>query len=127
VCGRFCEGILIAQAYSPTIDNPINKAFLAAYSAQTGKQPPQFTAQAFTGVQVFVEALRRLDKAKGLGTLDLKTLRSELNNAVLAGTFETPLGTIAFDPEGEIKQEKFYVAQIKMDPGGRTGRFNFVN
>jgi branched-chain amino acid transport system substrate-binding protein len=127
VCGRFCEGILIAQAYSPTIDNPINKAFLAAYSAQTGKQPPQFTAQAFTGVQVFVEALRRLDKAKGLGTLDLKTLRSELNNAVLAGTFETPLGTIAFDPEGEIKQEKFFVAQIKMDPGGRTGRFNFVN
>jgi branched-chain amino acid transport system substrate-binding protein len=127
VCGRFCEGILIAQAYSPTIDNPINKAFLAAYSAQTGKQPPQFTAQAFTGVQVFVEALRRLDKAKGLATLDLKTLRSELNNAVLAGTFETPLGTIAFDPEGEIKQEKFYVAQIKMDPGGRTGRFNFVN
>jgi branched-chain amino acid transport system substrate-binding protein len=127
VCGRFCEGILIAQAYSPTIDNPINKAFLAAYSQQTGKQPPQFTAQAFTGVQVFVEALRRLDKAKGLGTLDLKTLRSELNSTVLAGSFETPLGAIAFDPEGEIKQEKFFVAQIKMDPGGRTGRFNFVN
>ena len=128
VCGRFCEGILIAQAYSPTIDNPINKAFLAAYGGQTGKQqPPQFTAQAFTGVQVFVEALKRLDKAKGLGTLDLKTLRSELNAAVLAGTYETPLGTIAFDPEGEIKQEKFYVAQIQMDPGGRTGRFNFVN
>jgi branched-chain amino acid transport system substrate-binding protein len=127
VCGRFCEGILIAQAYSPTIDNPINKAFLAAYGEQTGKQPPQFTAQAFTGVQVFVEALRRLDKAKGLGTLDLKTLRSELNAAVLAGTFETPLGTIAFDPEGEIEQEKFFVAQIQMNPGGRTGRFNFVN
>jgi branched-chain amino acid transport system substrate-binding protein len=127
VCGRFCEGILIAQAYSPTIDNPINKAFLATYAEQTGKQPPQFTAQAFTGVQVFVEALRRLDKEKGLGTLDLKALRSELNTAVLAGTYETPLGTIAFDPEGEIKQEKFYVAQIQMNPGGRSGRFTFVS
>jgi branched-chain amino acid transport system substrate-binding protein len=128
VCGRFCDGILIAQAYSPTVDNPINKAFLTAYSEQTGNpQPPQFTAQAFTGVQVFVEALRRLDKAKGLDTLDLKTLRSELNDTVLSGTYETPLGTIGFDPEGEIKQEKFYVAQIEMDSGGRTGRFVFVN
>jgi len=128
VCGRFCEGVLIAQAYSPTIDNPINKAFLTAYKEQTGKeQPPQFTAQTFTGVQVFVEALRRLDNAKRLDTMDLKTLRAELNDAVLSGSYETPLGTIAFDPEGEIKQEKFYVAQIEMDAGGETGRFVFVN
>lgn len=127
VCGRFCDGVLIAQAYSPTVDNAMNKAFLAAYSQQTGKQPPQFTAQAFTGVQVFVDALRRLDKEKGLDTMDLKTLRAELNNTILSGTYETPLGTIGFDPEGEIKQEKFYVAQIRMDPGGRAGRFVFVN
>jgi len=128
VCGRFCDGILIAQAYSPAVDNPINKRFVAAYSQQTGGgQPPQFTAQTFTGVQVFVEALRRLDKTSRLETMDLKTLRSELNNAVLAGTYETPLGTIAFDPEGEIKQEKFYVAQIKMDRGGKDGRFVLIN
>jgi branched-chain amino acid transport system substrate-binding protein len=78
-------------------------------------------------VQVFVEGLRRLDTAKGLDTMDLKALRSELNDAVLSGTYQTPLGTIGFDPEGEIKQEKFYVAQIRMDPGGRTGRFVFVS
>jgi branched-chain amino acid transport system substrate-binding protein len=127
VCGRFCDGILIAQAYSPAVDNPINKAFVAAYSGQTGKQPPQFTAQTFTGVQVFVEALRRLDKTKRLETMDLKTLRSSLNDAVLSGTYETPLGTIAFDPEGEIKQQKFYVAQIKMESGGGSGRFTLLN
>jgi branched-chain amino acid transport system substrate-binding protein len=128
VCGRFCEGILIAQAYSPAVDNPINKAFVAAYGKQTGRQqPPQFTAQTFTGVQVFVDALRRLDKTKRLETMDLKALRSALNDAVLSGTYETPLGTIAFDPEGEIKQEKFYVAQIKMESGGRAGRFELLN
>ena len=127
VCGRFCDGILIAQAYSPAVDNPINKRFVEAYNQQTGKQPPQFTAQAFTGVQVFVDALRRLDKAKRLETMDLKTLRSELNDAVLSGTYETPLGQIGFDPEGEIKQQKFYVAQIKMDAGGKTGRFVLTN
>ena len=127
VCGRFCEGILIAQAYSPSVDNPINKRFVEAYNKQTGKQPPQFTAQTFTGVQVFVDALRRLDKTKRLETMDLKTLRSELNNAVLAGSYQTPLGQIAFDPEGEIKQQKFYVAQIKMDAGAKSGRFVLTN
>ena len=128
VCGRFCDGILIAQAYSPAVDNPINKAFVAAYARQTGRQqPPQFTAQTFTGVQVFVDALRRLDKTRRLETMDLKTLRSALNDAVLSGTYETPLGTIGFDPEGEIKQQKFYVAQIKMESGGRAGRFELLN
>jgi branched-chain amino acid transport system substrate-binding protein len=127
VCGRFCDGILIAQAYSPAVDNPINKRFVEAYNQQTGNQPPQFTAQAFTGVQVFVDALRRLDKTKRLETMDLKTLRSELNDAVLSGTYETPLGQIGFDPEGEIKQQKFYVAQITMDAGGKSGRFALIN
>lgn len=128
VCGRFCDGILIAQAYSPAVDNPINKAFVAAYAQRTGRpQPPQFTAQTFAGVQVFVDALRRLDKTKRLETMDLKTLRSALNDTVLSGTYVTPLGTIGFDPEGEIKQEKFYVAQIKMESGGRAGRFELLN
>jgi branched-chain amino acid transport system substrate-binding protein len=127
VCGRFCDGILIAQAYSPAVDNPINKRFVEAYSQQTGKQPPQFTAQTFTGVQVFVDALRRLDKARRLETMDLKTLRSELNSAVLTGTYETPLGQIGFDPEGEIRQQKFFVAQIKMDAGAKGGRFVLTN
>jgi len=128
VCGRFCDGILIAQAYSPAVDNPMNKKFVDAYAKQTGRQqPPQFTAQTFAGVQVFVDALRRLDKTKRLESMDLKTLRSALNDTVLSGTYETPLGTIGFDPEGEIKQQKFYVAQIKMEPGGRAGRFELLN
>jgi branched-chain amino acid transport system substrate-binding protein len=126
VCGKSCDGVLIAQAYSPTLDNPINKEFLAAYTAQQKKQPPQFSAQTFTAVQVFVEALNTLDKTKPIKDMDLKTLRTELNKAVLAGKYETPLGAIAFDPEGEIIQEKFYVAQIKMGSDGKSGEFTFV-
>jgi branched-chain amino acid transport system substrate-binding protein len=117
---------MIAQAYSPKTDNEINKAFLAAYTKQQMKQPPQFTAQTFTAVQVFVEALSRLDKEKGLAKLALPDLRTELNKAVLAGRYLTPLGPISFDPEGEINQEQFYVAQIKMKPDGQSGEFTFV-
>jgi branched-chain amino acid transport system substrate-binding protein len=45
---------------------------------------------------------------------------------VLAGSYDTPLGKIAFDPEGEVLQEQFYVAQIKMEADGRNGTFAFV-
>jgi branched-chain amino acid transport system substrate-binding protein len=126
VCGKSCDGVLIAQAYSPKTENEINKAFLVAYTKQQMKQPPQFSAQTFTAVQVFVEALSRLDQEKSLAKMALPELRAELNKAVLVGRYDTPLGPISFDPEGEINQAQFYVAQIKMKADGQSGEFTFV-
>ena len=77
-------------------------------------------------MQVFVDALNALDKSKKIADMDLATLRTELNTQVLAGSYDTPLGKISFTPEGEIKQEQFYVAQIKMDADGKNGTFTFV-
>ena len=126
VCQEQCDGILIAQAYSPEVSNDINKAFREAYMAQNKKEPPQFSAQAFTGVQVFVDALKAVDTKTKINTLSLNDLRTQLNQQILAGTYETPLGKIAFTPEGEIKQDEFYVAQIKMNQDGKDGKFAFL-
>src|SRR5262249_13849009 len=126
VCKAQCDGILVAQAYSPTADIPVNKDFREAYKAQKQAEPPQLTAQAFTGVQVFVDALTALDTKTKLSTMDLAALRTELNKQILAGTYTTPIGEISFTPEGEINQKQFYVAQIKMNPDGTTGVFNFI-
>ena len=126
VCKALCDGIIIAQAYSPELKNDINKAFRDIYVEQNKKEPPQFSAQAFTGVQVFVEALRSLDTKTKLNTLDLATLRTQLNETLLVGKYETPLGEIAFTPEGEIIQKQFFVAQIKMEADGNSGKFTFL-
>ncbi|MFM7478212.1 MAG: ABC transporter substrate-binding protein, partial [Microcystis aeruginosa] len=126
VCQAQCDGILIAQAYNPELDNPINRDFVAAYTAENKKAPPQFTAQAFTGIQVFVEALKRVDNKNKLSTLSLEQIRQQLNQEILAGKYVTVLGDIAFTPEGEIIQDKFSVAQIKMDADGKNGKFTFV-
>jgi branched-chain amino acid transport system substrate-binding protein len=93
---------------------------------QNKKEPPQFSAQAFTGVQVFVEALRTLDKTTKLNILTLPQLRTKLNETLLVGKYITPLGEISFTPEGEIVQNQFYVAQIKMDADGNSGKFAFI-
>ncbi|MGH9023217.1 MAG: ABC transporter substrate-binding protein [Acidimicrobiia bacterium] len=126
VCGEACDGTIVAQAYSPELDNEINAAFRAAHVKAEHKQPPQFTGQAFAAVQVFVEALSRLDKEKPLAGLALPELRTALNAAVLAGTYETPLGTISFDPIGEVKQERFYVSRIDIGDDGKSGQLKLI-
>lgn len=126
ICQKLCDGIIIAQAYSAELDNEINKAFREVYKEQNKKDPPQFSAQAFAAVQVFVEALKALDNKTKLNTLSLEQLRSQLNEQILVGTYETPMGQIAFDPEGEIKQSQFFVAQIKMEADGKNGKFAFL-
>lgn len=126
VCKALCDGILIAQAYSPEQPGAINQAFRNAYFEQYKKEPPQFSAQAFAGVQVFVDALKNVDQKAKIAQRPLGDLRVALNQQVLAGSYKTPLGEISFTPEGEIVQKEFYVAQIKMEPDGKNGKFTFL-
>ena len=126
VCQAQCNDVLIAQAYSPELPSEINNAFRDTYVKQNKKEPPQFSAQAFTGVQVFVEALKALDSKTKLNTLSLEQLRTQLNQQILAGKYDTPVGEISFDPEGEVQQSQFYVAQITMDAEGKNGKFTFL-
>ncbi|WP_366665091.1 ABC transporter substrate-binding protein [Microcoleus sp. bin48.metabat.b7b8b9.023] len=126
VCKALCDGVLIAQAYSPEYQNEINKAFRDAYRAQFKKEPPQFSAQAFTGVQVFVESLKAINAQSKVSEKPLAELRTKLNERLLTGKYDTPLGEISFTPEGEINQKDFYVAQIKMNADGVNGKFEFL-
>lgn len=126
VCQKFCDGILIAQAYSPEQPGEMNRQFRQVFREQFQKDPPQFSAQAFTAVQVFVEALRSLDQQTPLSQLSLSQLRTRLNQQLLKGQYDTPLGEISFTTEGDIVQKSFYVASIKMDADGKQGRFVFL-
>ena len=123
ICQRHCDGVLIAQAYSPELATPANQAFLRAFRARAGSVPPQLTAQAYTALQVVGEALRRLDRRQPLAGLSRAEARRALNAEILSGRYDTPLGEIRFTPEGEVIQKDFFVAQVRMDPGGRSGRF----
>ncbi|MFM7463995.1 MAG: ABC transporter substrate-binding protein [Cyanobium sp.] len=127
ICQQWCDGMLIAQAYSPELDTPTNKAFLQLFAErQGGGLPPQLTAQAFTAYQVLFEASQRLQARGALDDLTLAEARLALMKELLAGRYDTPLGPIRFRPDGEVIQQRFYVAQVKMDGTGRQGRFALV-
>ncbi|WP_138497310.1 ABC transporter substrate-binding protein [Nostoc sp. PA-18-2419] len=127
VCRAFCEGVIVAQAYSPVYPSKINTAFRKAYIEQYQREPPQVSAQAFAAVQVYVEALQSLDKKSKINKLSLAQLRTQLNQELLKGTYQTPLGEIAFTSAGDVIQKEFYVAQLKMEPNGVKGKFSFLN
>jgi branched-chain amino acid transport system substrate-binding protein len=127
VCGTYCNDIMVAQAYSPAsiAQNPANKAFVNQYTALFKKSPSQFAAQAYAGVQVFAEALKKVEATtkKRLTQMELADARSQLNKAIRTGSYKTPLGEISLDKEGEINQKTFYVSQIKMNADAKTGTF----
>ncbi len=125
VCGKDCDGVIVAQAYSPNEPSSVNQLFVKQYRAQYKKDPPQFAAQAYAGVQVMVEALNRINQKKKLSTWNLDDLRVALNKQILTGKYKTPLGEISFDKEGEVSQKSFYVAQIKMKDA-KNGTFVFL-
>ena len=126
VCKASCDGVLIAQAYNPSYDGTVNQAFLKAYKAEFQGEPPQFSAQAFTGVQLFVESLQAIAEKEAIADLSIKDLRTKLKDQIRSGSFETPLGDISITEDGEIEQQNFYVARIKMEADGKTGSFEFL-
>lgn len=123
VCQARCNDVLVAQAYSSEHQNEINKTFRTTYLNQYKKEPPQFSAQGFTAVQVFVEALKAVDKKNDIAKMPLEQLRTELNKQLLTGKYDTPLGPISFTPVGDVVQNQFYVAQLKVDADGKNGKF----
>lgn len=129
VCGELCEGVLVAQAYSPQADSPVNVEFVKRFEQAYGKTPAQFSAQAFASVQVLVEALRKVEKDTGRKLRDMKLgeARVALNKALTSGmVFSTPLGEISLDREGEVDQKRFYVSTIVMNPDKKSGTFQLL-
>lgn len=123
VCGKECAGVIVAQAYSPKAENAENTAFSAVFKDMFKKDPAQFSAQAYTSVKVIVDALTEVEKATGkkVAEMDLADLRVALNKAIVSSSYDTPLGEITLDADGEISQKTFYVSQIKINDDGKSG------
>lgn len=128
VCGKECTGVIVAQAYSPLAENAENTAFSLAFKDMFKKDPAQFSAQAYTSVKVVVDALARVEAATGkkAAEMELAELRRELNKAIVSNSYDTPLGEISIDAEGEISQKTFYVSQIKIADDGKTGTMELL-
>ena len=101
------DGVIIAQAYSPAQPSAANQVFVKDYRAQYKKDPPQFAAQAYAGVQVLRAAV-----AMGKGTSATAVQRG-LGRIV---STKTVLGTIRFPGSS---REAAYPATVQQVAGGK--------
>jgi branched-chain amino acid transport system substrate-binding protein len=109
--GPAAEGVLVGTSWNRASPDPANLAFLKLMASR-GVEPDQFCAQAYTGVQVIAEAIRRAGGKGGrddvqAGLLQLKDLA-------------TPLGRFSFLPSRDgshepalqqVKDGRFQIAQ----------------
>jgi len=108
--GAAAEGVMVGTSWNSLSQEPANQKFLAAMQ-KAGASPDQFSAQAYTGVYIYAEAIRqsggktsREDIEAGLGKIK---------------DLDTPLGKFSFMPSRDAQHEPS-VQQVK------DGKFQIV-
>ncbi|MET3697607.1 branched-chain amino acid transport system substrate-binding protein [Bacillus oleivorans] len=93
IAGDAANGLIVATPWFTGNESEKVQEFVTAYKEEYGKEPDQFAAQAYDGLYIVAEALKKAGEAD----------RDKLRDA-LAETkdFEGVLGTISFDEEGDV-------------------------
>ena len=94
--GPAADGVLVGTSWNSLGQNPANQKFLATMKAR-GANPDQFSAQAYSGVYILAEAMR---KAGGKGAReDIEKGLAEVKN------LDTPLGRFSFTPSRDAQHD----------------------
>ncbi|HYD61920.1 MAG TPA: ABC transporter substrate-binding protein [Noviherbaspirillum sp.] len=95
IAGAAAEGVYVTTSLDRDSDSAATKAFLADFRKEVGSNADMVAASSFTATNVLIEGLK---KTNGKGGEDLK-------NALAAGTFDTPIGKLAFNDLHEVKKD----------------------
>ena len=71
--GESAEGVMMGAAWNASSTLPLNKKFVEAFTAKNGGAPDQFAAQAYAGVYIAYEAIKKAGSAT-----DHKAIRNAL-------------------------------------------------
>lgn len=101
--GRSALGIVAANMYVPSLDNPENKAFLAAYGKKYSGPPTHYVDFGYTTARLIVEGL---NQTQG-DTSD----KDKLAQAMAAAKFNDPRGPVRFDPQTHNIIQNIYILE----------------
>ncbi|MGH8110449.1 MAG: substrate-binding protein [Rhodanobacteraceae bacterium] len=107
---KVTSGMFFSTGYDRVIDNPTNKAFLAAYHAKFGKSAPVMQT---ISEQPYVAILSWAKAANAAHATDLAAISKALSGM----TIDAPAGTITWDAN-HYPTQPIYVDQIQ--PDGRA-------
>lgn len=102
LAGRPGRGAQSGAAWYAGNSFPANAQFVTAYRQAYSAEPDQFAAQAYTGVQILVSALRKAGLAGS--TAPVAQQRVEVQNALADTALMTPLGPFRFTAAHDVEQ-----------------------
>ena len=110
--GKAALGVVTGHFYTPQLDSPVNKKFVADFKSKFGgKTPDGFACQGNDTAEVIVRAV----KAVNGNTQDKEKLVAALEKV----QFESPRGYFSFDPKTHnVIQPYIYVREVKEVAGG---------
>jgi branched-chain amino acid transport system substrate-binding protein len=96
-------GYLVPTAYSPLLDNSVNKKWVVDFRAKFNFTPEDTSAGVYLGAMCIIEAL----KATGGDTTPDK-----FREALLALDFPSPFGRVTFDPNTCVRHMDMHISKI---------------
>src|SRR5262252_8956873 len=105
--GKSALGVITGHFYTPQLDNPTNRKFVADFKAKfANKTPDGFACQGFDTAEVIVRALKVVNG----NTKD----KDKLVAAIAETEFDSPRGRFRFDPQTHnVVQPFIYIREVR--------------
>ncbi len=103
--GQQAEGVYVGAAWNSAGGNQLSQDFVKNYTAKYGKAPDQFAAQAYSGVYILADALKRAKSMSG----------PDVRDALKATHLTTVLGDFSFLPTRDAN----HTPVVQMVQGGK--------
>lgn len=108
-------GMVAGSPYSPDIDNPQNRKFVADFAKKFGRVPSQYAAQSYDAAMLLDSALRKTG-----GKFDN---REALRAALKAADFKSVAGPFRFNTN-QFPIRNYYRVEVARDASGQVALVN---
>ncbi len=106
--GDAALGIITSFPYGPNLDNPTNRAFVAAFKGRYGTEPSDIGVIAYNGIGVI---------AKMIEATDGKRDADKAVAAVKGFAWDSPQGPVSIDPQTREITQNIYIRKVVKEDG----------
>ena len=101
--GSAAEGMYVS-AFGPRPEAAVDETWIKEYQAVEYRDPDTYSINGYSALEVLA------DGAKKAGDFDATQVASAIRSLA---AIKTPMGDLSYDPEGDLKDQKIYIFQVK--------------
>jgi branched-chain amino acid transport system substrate-binding protein len=98
------EGMYVS-GFAPSPQQAVDQAWVKMYQELEYRNPDTYSINGYTALQVLAEGV------KNTGSFDA----TKVSDAIRSISIQTPMGVLAFSPNGDLQDASIYIFQVKND------------